>query len=65
MRFFSEKKEYILIILIIIMVYVIFRIPCIFHPFSCHDCYEWGYKYSTGEFPDSVHEKMKFNHKFN
>jgi len=26
--------------------------PCIFHPFSNHSAWEWGYRDATGHWPD-------------
>lgn len=54
----KNKFKIILIVFTFICFGIIFMIPCIYHPFSCHDCYDWGYKEATGHFPDSTTELL-------
>ena len=49
-----KKYRIILISFTVLASIWIFTRPCIFHPFSKHNSWEWGYREATGYFPDSL-----------
>ena len=41
-------------IITLVLIVIIMTRPCIFHPFSSHTAWEWGYYEASGKWPDSV-----------
>ena len=47
-------------IIAFILIVIIWTRPCIMHPFSTHDAWEWGFREGYGDWPDSL-TKAKYD----